>query len=79
MIVTIRTSGNPRPMPWEFDCGKARWFRGVSGIEAVLPSTNETRRPFQSQLSLAPASIFSAVAWTRRTMTFSGRRWRASQ
>ena len=67
MMTAIRTMGNPGPMPLVFAWGKACWFLGVSTIEAVVPSTNATRRPFQSQSSLAPASIFSAVARTRRT------------
>ena len=61
MIATIRTSGNPSPIPWAFDCGKASWFAAVSGIEAVVPSTSATRRPFQSQASGARPSISRAV------------------
>ena len=43
-----------------FAWGNARWFSGVSGIELVLPSINEIRRPFQSHSSLAPPSILSS-------------------
>ena len=56
MIATSRATGNPNPMPWVLDCGKAFWFFSVSGIEAVVPSTSETLRPFQSHWSLALAS-----------------------
>ena len=79
MIATIRTSGNPSPIPCAFDCGNASWFSGVSGIEAVVPSTSATRRPFQSQASGARPSISRAVWRTSRTTTPSGSRWRASQ
>jgi hypothetical protein len=46
------------PEFWESaDCGKAFWFSSVSGIEAVVPSTRVTRRPFQSHVSGARPSI----------------------
>jgi hypothetical protein len=76
---TSRTSGNPNPIPWAFDCGNALWFAEVSGIEAVVPSTSVTRRPFQSHASEARPSVRRAVSWTRRTITPSGSRSRASQ
>src|SRR5271165_500493 len=59
--VTYRITGNPKLTFCVFAWGNARWFFGVSGIELVLPSINEVRRPFQSHLSLAPASILRAV------------------
>src|SRR5271165_1149363 len=59
--VTYRITGDPKLTFCVFAWGNARWFFGVSGIELVLPSINEVRRPFQSHLSLAPASILRAV------------------
>ncbi len=61
MRATYLITGNPRPIFWVFAWGNARWFSGVSGIELVLPSIIETRRPFQSHWSLAPPSILRAV------------------
>jgi hypothetical protein len=41
---------------------ECRGFSGVSGIELVVPSTNETLQPFHSQSSLVSASTFSKNA-----------------
>ena len=79
MIATIRTTGKPIPLACDFGWGKAAWLRGVSGIDAVVPSTRSTRRPFQSQSGAAPASISRPVRRTRYCTTPRGSRSRASQ
>src|SRR5271156_1623664 len=48
-ITTKRRSGKPKPGFCDDCWGYAFWFAGVSGMEAVEPSTTLTVRPCQDQ------------------------------
>ena len=74
-----RAIGKPSPGAWLLGWGYAAWFRGVSGMITVEPSTILTGRPWKSQEASARSWIDRPVRRTSSQKTPSGRRCRASQ
>src|SRR5262245_21868521 len=79
MIAPTRAMGKLVPGTWLYARGYAARFWGVSGMETVVPSNRQTRRPFQSQRRSTRASRFRPTRPATAAKNRSGRRFLAWQ